>query len=90
MYGVEISRIAPFVFGAVTNITVDVAVLVIHRGWESVTQGTNTGVKGTGLWKIGMWASASSDGIGSKVGFISQVNRLFVLFIYLNRGIARL
>ena len=83
VYGVEISRIAPFVFGAITNLTVDVAVSVVDKGWNIDAQGTHSGVQGTGLWKIGMWASASSDGIGSKIGFISQVNRLLCYLFYL-------
>ena len=72
--GVEISRIAPFVFGAITNLTVDVTMSVIDFDWEY------SDIEGSDLWKIGMWASANSDGIGTKIGFVSQVIEIVIDF----------
>ena len=31
------------------------------------------GVSGQGLWKVSMWASANSDGSGTRIGYVDQV-----------------
>ncbi len=31
------------------------------------------GVEGSGLWKMGVWASANDDGSGDRIGYEEQV-----------------
>ena len=50
--------------GIVDDVEIDLNVKIDEEG---------QGVKGQGLWKLGIWASAYADGSGERVGHIEQV-----------------
>ncbi|XP_072044609.1 uncharacterized protein [Amphiura filiformis] len=70
-YYVPVWKVTPETPGTVfQNATND---LLVNLNVKINQGGLGHGIEGTGLWKVGMWASANDDGSGERMGFKEQV-----------------